>query len=215
MHAPEAARRLLIPVYNRWLDFKSSHERSVKVVARRNDSRAFDEIFGSEDLLEEYLAPARFGFYNEIAGICASLRPRTIVDVGCGPGQLLAAVERSCKGVELLVGVDYSHAAIERLQEVVPNAIGIVSSIYDGELPAEQFDLVLCTEVLEHLADPESALLVLRSLCRPGGHLLITVPDGEHDDYDGHVNFWSEQGFDRLLTVTRTREGELVALVAV
>lgn len=40
----------------------------------------------------------------------------------------------------------------------------------------ELFDIVLCTEVLEHVADPAAALEKLSRLLRPGGTLVVTVP---------------------------------------
>lgn len=39
-----------------------------------------------------------------------------------------------------------------------------------------KYDLVLCTEVLEHVPDPVAALKLLSELVKPGGHLLVTVP---------------------------------------
>lgn len=39
-----------------------------------------------------------------------------------------------------------------------------------------KYDLVLCTEVLEHVPDPVAALKLLRELVKPGGHVLVTVP---------------------------------------
>ncbi|MSY15209.1 MAG: methyltransferase domain-containing protein, partial [Actinobacteria bacterium] len=47
------------------------------------------------------------------------------------------------------------------------------------EIPTdEKFDLVICTEVLEHVPDPVSSLKKLFALAAEGGHVLITVPFG-------------------------------------
>jgi hypothetical protein len=43
------------------------------------------------------------------------------------------------------------------------------------------FDLLVCTEVLEHLADPTAALRTLRAKAAPGAILLVTVPHCEND----------------------------------
>jgi 2-polyprenyl-3-methyl-5-hydroxy-6-metoxy-1,4-benzoquinol methylase len=215
------ARRALVATYNRWLAFRASREHSVKVIARSNDRRAFERIYGSADLRAEYLGPDRLAFYDEIATICSALDPRTVIDVGCGTGHLLAAVARQCPDARRLVGVDYAFAAIEQLQQVLPEAQGVVSSVYDLDFGKERFDLVLCTEVLEHLEDPSRALGILRSLCSSDGRLVVTVPDGERDTYEGHVNFWSQIAFENVLSqvghprVTRSREGDLVGVVSV
>jgi hypothetical protein len=49
--------------------------------------------------------------------------------------------------------------------------------------------------VLEHLLYPGKALLNLVSAIKPGGGLLITVPDGRKDTYSGHINFWSPESW--------------------
>ena len=94
-------------------------------------------------------------------------------------------------------------------------------SIYDLDLGGEQFDLVLATEVLEHLRRPAEALMALRVLCAPGGRVVITVPDGARDDWEGHVNFWSEDELRVFLSsagsgcVTRLRSGDLMGVVEI
>jgi SAM-dependent methyltransferase len=49
----------------------------------------------------------------------------------------------------------------------------------NGPLPfaSESFDLVWCSEVLEHLEDPEAALNEMRRVTAPGGHLILTTPN--------------------------------------
>jgi len=219
MRVPEPVRAALAPTYNRWLAFRASRERSVKNVARANTLESFEEIYKSPDLLDEYLGPDRLSFFEEIAERCAAFEPRRVIDVGCGTGHLLAAILRRVPAVESLVGVDYAAAAIERLKEVVPQARGYVSSVYDLDLGDEPFDLVVCTEVLEHLDRPADALESLRRLCAPGGRIVVTVPDGDRDDWEAHVNFWNAQELEAFLatagptSVGRTSSEDLFAVV--
>lgn len=58
-----------------------------------------------------------------------------------------------------------------------PLAADYVGDLHE-ELPIEagSFDAVLCTEVLEHVADPALVLAELRRILRPGGRLAVTVP---------------------------------------
>ena len=55
-------------------------------------------------------------------------------------------------------------------------AADVVADLHNLPLAECSFDFVLCTEVLEHLANPERALRELRRVLRPGGRILITVP---------------------------------------
>jgi 2-polyprenyl-3-methyl-5-hydroxy-6-metoxy-1,4-benzoquinol methylase len=78
-------------------------------------------------------------------------------------------------------------------------------SLYDVE-STDTFDLVLCTEVLEHLRRPAAAMDVLVRLCAASGSILITVPDGAQDEFEGHRSFWSEGQLEEFLR----RYGEVV-----
>jgi SAM-dependent methyltransferase len=42
--------------------------------------------------------------------------------------------------------------------------------------PREQFDVVICEQVIEHVPDPCAATANLRALCRPGGHVVVSTP---------------------------------------
>ena len=107
-------------------------------------------------LLNEYLSPERFEFYEELATIFAPLAPRRLIDVGCGTGHLLRlTVDRMAVAPERVVGVDHSEAGIRRARELLPAATWVVADLYS--IPVEErFDLVLCTEVLEHLHEPSA-----------------------------------------------------------
>lgn len=65
------------------------------------------------------------------------------------------------------------------------------------------WDAIVCTEVLEHCADPFHAVANMRALLKPGGLLLVTSPfmwpDHRTDDYPDYFRF-TEQGWQLLLS---------------
>jgi 2-polyprenyl-3-methyl-5-hydroxy-6-metoxy-1,4-benzoquinol methylase len=166
---------------------------TVETVTRSNTLEAYERVYGSDRLLAEFLEPGRLKFYDEVATICAGLGPRRVIDIGCGTGHLLRfLVDRLSTSPELVVGVDHSSAGIDRARELLPTATWLVGDLYSLPPTLERFDLVLCTEVLEHLEEPARAVEILRRRCTSGGRVAITVPDGAQDSWEGHVNFWDE-----------------------
>jgi SAM-dependent methyltransferase len=69
----------------------------------------------------------------------------------------------------------------------------VVADLHDLPMTDASFGFVLCTEVLEHVADPERVLRELRRVLVPGGGLLVTVPFvGElHEEPHDHWRFTS------------------------
>jgi trans-aconitate methyltransferase len=179
------------------LDFKHAHERSAKNLARRNTRRAYDRIYASDDLLAEYVTDERRRFYREVADRCAALRPSRAIDVGCGTGHLLRELVDRVDGIEVC-GIDHAPHGIARAGELVPTARLEVADMYSFD-PGATFDLVICTEVLEHVPDPAGAMRRLVDLCAPGGHIVVSVPDGARDAFEGHVNFWAEDAFEAFV----------------
>jgi trans-aconitate methyltransferase len=172
---------------------------SAEALTKQNTLRAYDRVYASDRLLNVYLSPARLEFYEELVTIFAPLAPRRILDVGCGTGNLLRLlVDRMAVVPEQVVGVDHSEAGIERARALLPTATWVVADLYSIPV-TEPFDLVLCTEVLEHLQEPTRAVEQLRGLCGRGGRVAITVPDGAEDSWGGHVNFWDEAAFHTFL----------------
>ncbi len=189
-------------------------------VVKANTQEAFDYFYAQDDFIaEHYLEPERIALYEIVANRCAKLleslgdtRPVRVCDIGCGTGEMLeilrSAVPSDYK-VELF-GLDFANSAIAKAQKLLPAATFKVGDIYINDLPAAYFDLVLCLETLEHLQTPERALDTLLRICKPGGHLIITVPNGEKDSWEGHVNFWNFSQFAAFLGSADRSKIELV-----
>ena len=95
-----------------------------------------------------------------------------VLDVGCGRGVLLGALaDRGCE----VHGVELSEEAI---QGADPRAhIRIAAHLADAHFPAEFFDRVIVWHVLEHLPDPRGTLQEIHHILKPGGQVVVAVPN--------------------------------------
>jgi SAM-dependent methyltransferase len=89
------------------------------------------------------------------------------LDYGCGYGALLSVL--ACRDI---ICTGYEPSAQRRTHTT---AIEILADA-DDVARRGPFDLLICTEVLEHMADPAPALRTLRASAAPGAVLLVTVP---------------------------------------
>jgi 2-polyprenyl-3-methyl-5-hydroxy-6-metoxy-1,4-benzoquinol methylase len=102
----------------------------------------------------------------------------SILDFGCGTGTLVTTPLGG--GGDLIHGVDVHEPsiAIARQQNTLSNVTFGTESPSELLAGGERYDVVICTEVLEHLSAPADALRDLRGLLLPGGELFVTVPNG-------------------------------------
>jgi SAM-dependent methyltransferase len=112
-------------------------------------------------------------YHRELERFCRFVIPArsSVLEIGCGTGELLAAVEPS-EGV----GVDLSPLMIERARAQFPRLQWIVG---DAEsLPLDRrFDYVIMSDLLGHLEDVLSAFQALKRVCRPDTRIVITYPN--------------------------------------
>lgn len=105
--------------------------------------------------------------------IVATLRPGTLIDVGCGPGHMMQALAQ--RGVRV-IGVDVSSAAVEKVK-----AKGLTVQQFDltapgAKLPGGPYDLVLSCEVAEHLEEKHARRFV-EHLTSAGSRVFLTASE--------------------------------------
>jgi 2-polyprenyl-3-methyl-5-hydroxy-6-metoxy-1,4-benzoquinol methylase len=102
----------------------------------------------------------------------------TVLDVGCGNGIISRSLGR--KGFTVL-GIDISEKAIERAKTLndLSNVSFQVMSAEQLAVNEEKYHAVICSEVLEHLNQPEKLLQVLHKSLKDDGVLIVTVPNGK------------------------------------
>lgn len=123
-----------------------------------------------------------------------------VVDFGCGTGANLAilADEYRC------VGIDASAEAIQLAKKRFPRVQFIPSQAKgDVRRALDQANVVLLTDVLEHVADDRELLASIVNDCAPDANLVITVPAdmrlwSPHDEAFGHYRRYDLQSFSKL-----------------
>ena len=159
----------------------------------------------------QYIASSPIFAFNQVfrdrwvAKQAASLEPGSrVLDVGAG----------SCPYRSLFSHCDYRAQDFTMLEgsQLRYGGYGIIDYVCDiNSIPvaAASFDAILCTEVLEHLPEPISAVRELARLLRPGGRIFLTAPlgSGIHQDpfhfYGGFTPHWYrrflfEAGFEHI-----------------
>jgi ubiquinone/menaquinone biosynthesis C-methylase UbiE len=99
---------------------------------------------------------------------------RTIVDLGCGEGIALEKFERDFPEKKA-IGVDLEIENIEICAE--HGLTAIYADVCALPIPDASFDACLCIDMLEHLKDPQQPLREIKRILKPGGRLLIVVPN--------------------------------------
>src|SRR5206468_632623 len=111
-------------------------------------------------------------------------------------------------------GIDISAQAIARYRE--RGFAGAVMDVEHGlEFPDDKFDVVFCSEVIEHLGAPEVLARETFRVLKPGGHLVLSTPNSAFWVYrllgllgftvaelqhPKHLQFFSRRSLRHLLT---------------
>lgn len=149
------------------------------------------------------------------------LKPQSILDVGCGEGFTLEKLRKERIGKKL-VGVDFLDRAIKIGKEIHPKIELKKGSIYDLKFKDNTFDLVICSEVLEHLDDPEKGLEEIARVTKK--YAVLSVPNepffmmgnflrgknwsrwGNDIEHINHWTFWQFKQFvGTKLNVVKTK----------
>ena len=151
-----------------------------------------------------------------VVDVCRATGARRVLDLGCGNGTLCRALADA--GFEV-VGLEPSPSGIEAARRSVPEGTFHGGSVYDGPaaVPESNFDVVVSTEVVEHLFRPAALPELAFAKLKPGGRFVVSTPyhgylknlllalanrwDFHHSpNWDGgHVKFWSRRTLTDLL----------------
>jgi hypothetical protein len=163
---------------------------------------------GSQAVFKGYVSPRRVSLYHEVVDVLEragiDFTAKRIVDVGAFYGHFLLVMHSRHPEADYY-GIECSDAGCAIASQLCPFATIAAGTISTIE---QRYDILVCMEVLEHLAEPE---LAVRALADSADYVCVTIPDGRYDttlantyhadrdSYDGHVNFWSRESWPRWL----------------
>jgi len=146
-----------------------------------------------------------YNFFGIILKLLKNLKVESVLDVGCGEGFTLNKLSENKIG-KIYEGIDYSREAIAIGKKLYPNLDLKQGDVYKLPYKDESFDLVICSEVLEHLEEPEKGLRELIRVSKK--YLLLSVPNEplfyffnytQWGKDIGHINKWTFLGFKRFI----------------
>lgn len=131
------------------------------------------------------------------------IKKGSLIDIGAGNGLILKFFK--LKGFEVS-GVELQKDQVHQMQiDYKLQGVKIVQGDISKLNGKEQFDVVIASDVIEHIEDDESALKNLYSFVKKGGNLVITVPAhmhlyGKRDKNWGHYRRYDRDNFVKKLT---------------
>ena len=179
---------------------------------KKNTSDAFDYFWASDYAKTHYLEPARKESLSHISSVIGQYARRDILDIGCGPGYLMDYVlnNESINITGPAVGIDYSKEAIVQAGNNIQGAFFTVADASQLPFTTGSFSCVSCIETLEHVKDPKSIINELIRVTSKGGTIIISVPNGELDMWDGHQHFFTVEELRNLFPDTRVLHEECI-----
>ena len=113
-------------------------------------------------------------------------RPR-FLDIGCNGGFMVEAARE--RGFDAH-GLDIDPVSIAYARQAYPANAFALATLESYAPDAGRFDLIYCSEVIEHVPDPADFLATARDLLAPGGLLFLTTPDISHWRRPRDVTRW-------------------------
>lgn len=167
---------------------------------------AFDKHGSTNPIVTRLMDRFHTGLIEAIGGF----EPGSILDVGCGEGRTTKLIGQEFP--VLTVGTDLEAVVLQEANQNVSEASFYAGSIYELAHRSDGFDVVVGTEVLEHVDDPGRAVDELMRVARRG--VVVTVPHepwwrmanmargrywSDFGNTPGHVQHWSPGSFRALL----------------
>lgn len=133
-----------------------------------------------------------------------------VLEVGSGIGNIVSEILGKDR-VRSVVATDLSESSLKTLRDRMGDDSRLSTQVWNAEVPPpesllrERFDTIVCSNVLEHIEDHDTAVRHMRQLLKPEGKLVILVPanpaifNGMDEDL-GHFRRYTRSELTRVLS---------------
>jgi len=197
-------RQLIKNIFSAFgLEVKKKIHAPLSDAASYNSQTNADLFYADEKAVRAFINTERLSFYKAIIHLLEQQLDfkniRTVADVSAGTGHLLKLFMEK-HGDKKYFGFDYSAKALEVCRKTCPGIPFEQADLYKGT--TQTFDLILCVDTLEHLEYPEKAISGMLNMLNANGYILIAVPNGRYDTFEGHIHYWSPESLILFLKQT-------------
>ena len=151
------------------------------------------------------------GFLDSLFYLAQKTNPSKVLDAGCGEGFVIERLRRDLSAD--FIGLDIESEALKIATDKNPEVNFQEASVYQLPFADNSFDLVVLSEVLEHLDTPDIALAEIRRVTKQ--YTIISVPHEPiwrvgnmarlkywryFGNTPGHINHWTRRAFVGLIS---------------
>lgn len=167
----------------------------IRLLYEEHDEQAFPSFGTMVNGLREHVDRI-----YEVCRLVWDIAPASVLDVGCNKGLFGALIRWGHGSVKRVVGVDISRLSCTHAKERMGyDEVHAVNASEYFELH-EQFDLVLCMEIIEHVPDPGQVIRNVQAHMKEGGFAIFTCPvEIEPVDGEFHVRHVSAKELEQWI----------------
>jgi SAM-dependent methyltransferase len=181
------------------------------------DNQTYSSANVDKYTCQDHFVTARLEtFFRTVVTLLSSVDSKTVLSLGCGEGlDLKHMLDLSWPGADNYYGLDFSPKVLQQsltTLNTIPFRV-VCGDVAHLPLKLDDFDLILCLELLEHVRNPSRVIEEIFNQFR--GYCIFSVPNepfyrltrmlrfrqnimhfGNHPD---HINHWSASSFRRTL----------------
>lgn len=129
-----------------------------------------DKFYNHPNRLFRYIENKRIQVLIREAEISENSR---VLEIGCGAGHILEKINNG-----ILTGIDISQTQIDRAKKRLGNKAELIKAKgEDIPFPANYFDRIICTEVFEHVLEPEEIIQEMKRVLKNDGIISLSIPN--------------------------------------
>lgn len=131
---------------------------------------------------------------NKYQQVTKDLETGNVLDIGCGIGDFLGYCKKEGWNVSGLEPNEHARKLVLENHQIVVDDVSEISKLAD-----EQFDLITLFHVLEHIVEPKQMLSEMLRVLKPGGRLVVALPNHASWDAKHYEKFWAAWDVPRHL----------------